>query len=216
MDAAAYDQWYRSGHGCWIGRCEADLIAASLAPRAGETLLDVGCGTGFFTRALYPVIGGALVGADINADWLAHARDQGARDIRYERADALALPHRDRAFDLVTAITVIDFIEEDAAAVAEIVRVARRRVAIGLLNRNSLLWWRKGRRGGYGGYRGARWYTPGGARRLFDGLSVENVELRSAIVLPGGGRLARWLEGLWPPWWPVGAFLLVTADVTGP
>ena len=213
MDAATYDRWYRCGHGHWIGRRELGLIRAALAPRAGESLLDVGCGTGFFTRALRPAIDGDVVGADIDAGWLAYARAQDKTRALYERADARALPHADNAFDLVTAITVIDFIDEDAAEVAELVRVARRRVAIGLLNRNSLLWWEKGRDGGRGGYRGARWYTPARAQGLFDGLPVENLRLQTAIVLPGGGRVARWLEGRWPSWLPVGAFLLASADV---
>lgn len=212
MDAATYDGWYRQGHGRWIGRIEADLLRAALVPRAGESLLDVGCGTGFFTRALCPEIRGVLVGADIDADWLVHARDHGPGGIRYERADARALPHADHAFDLVTAITVVDFIDDDARAVAELVRVARRRVAIGLLNRHSLLWWQKGRGADRGGYHGARWYTPAEALGLFDGLPVGNLRVDTAIVLPGGGRLARWLEGRWPAWLPVGAFLLVTAD----
>ena len=213
MDAATYDRWYRCGHGRWIGQRELGLIRAALAPRAGESLLDVGCGTGFFTRALRPAIDGDVVGADIDAGWLAYARAQDKTGALYERADARALPHADNAFDLVTAITVIDFIDEDAAAVAELVRVARRRVAIGLLNRNSLLWWEKGRDGGRGGYRGARWYTPARVQGLFDGLPVENVRLQTAIVLPGGGRVARWLEGRWPSWLSVGAFLLASADV---
>ncbi|MEC9482843.1 MAG: class I SAM-dependent methyltransferase, partial [Halomonas sp.] len=180
-----------------------------------ESLLDVGCGTGFFTRALRPAIGGDVVGADIDAGWLAYARAQDKTGALYERADARALPHADNAFDLVTAITVIDFIDEDAEAVAELVRVARRRVAIGLLNRNSLLWWQKGRGGGRGGYRAARWYTPAGARRLFDGLAVENLCLRHGIILPNGGPIARFVENRWPSWLPVGAFLLLTVDLSG-
>ena len=213
MDAADYDRWYRSGKGRWIGRCEAELIRTALAPRAGESLLDVGCGTGYFTRALAPAITGGVVGADIDAGALTYALDQDRTGTCFERADARALPHAEDAFELVTAITMIDFVDEDAAAVAELVRVARRRVAVGLLNRHSLLWWQKGRGGGRGGYRGARWYTPARARRLFDGLPVENLQLRTAVVLPGGGRVARWLEGRWPSWLPVGAFLLVTADI---
>mgnify|MGYP006295960561 CR=1 FL=1 len=215
MDASTYDRWYRCGHGRWIGQRELGLIRAALMPRVGESLLDVGCGTGFFTRALRPVIDGDVVGADIDAGWLAYARARDKMETLYERADARALPHADKAFDLVTAITVIDFIDEDAAAVAELVRVAKRRVAIGLLNRNSLLWWQKGRGVGRGGYRGARWYTPAEAIGLFDGLPVDNLRVDTAIVLPGGGRLARWMEGRWPSWLSVGAFLLVTADVIG-
>ncbi|TKA90632.1 methyltransferase domain-containing protein [Guyparkeria sp. SB14A] len=212
MNAADYDQWYRSGHGQWIGERETALIRGCLSPRSGESLLDVGCGTGFFTRALGASIDGLVVGADIDADWLAYARDQDRTGACYERADARALPHADKAVDLVTAITVLDFIDEDAAAVAEMVRVARRRVVIGVLNRNSLLWWQKGRDGGRGGYAGARWYTPADARRLFEGLPVARIRVQTAIVLPGGGRFARWLERRWPAWLPCGGVILLSAD----
>ncbi|MFW6379703.1 MAG: class I SAM-dependent methyltransferase [Guyparkeria sp.] len=213
MNAADYDRWYRSGHGRWIGERETDLIRGYLAPRAGESLLDVGCGTGFFTRALGESIDGLLVGADIDADWLAYAREQDRGGGCYERADARSLPHPDRSFDLVTSITVLDFVDEDARALAEMVRVARRRVVVLVLNRCSLLWWQKGMHGGSGGYAGARWYRPGEARRLFDGLPVSNVRRQSGIILPGGGWHARWLERHWPARLPLGGVILLSADV---
>ncbi len=49
-DAAAYDAWYDTPRGRWIGEREFRLAQCLLAPQPGETLLDVGCGTGWFTR----------------------------------------------------------------------------------------------------------------------------------------------------------------------
>jgi hypothetical protein len=48
---------------------------------------------------------------------------------------------------------------------------------------------------------------------LFEGLPVKDVELRSAIHLPGGGWLARRIEPHVPARWLSGGFLAVAADV---
>ena len=212
MDPQTYDQWYETPRGRWIGQREISLLLAGLQPRAGESLLDVGCGTGFFTRALASAIGGPVTGVDINREWVAYARGRSTDRISYQVADARALPYGAGTFDLVVSMTALCFVEEERTAMREMVRVARRRVAIGLLNRGSLLWRRKGRAGGRGGYRGARWHTTKEAADLLAGLPVRDVRVQTAIHLPGGGPLARLAEGLWPKWLHTGAFLLVVAD----
>ncbi|AMN45745.1 methyltransferase [Steroidobacter denitrificans] len=211
-DAETYDQWYETPRGRWIGQRELALLLGELQPGSGESLLDVGCGTGFFTRALASAIGGPVTGVDINPEWVAYARRQGAGKASYVIADARALPYEAASFDLVVSIAALCFIEEERAAVREMVRVAGRRVAIGLLNRRSLLWLWKGRRGGRGAYGGARWHTTREAADLFTGLPVRLLRVQTAIHLPGGGRLARILERLWPQWVHTGAFILVVAD----
>jgi 2-polyprenyl-3-methyl-5-hydroxy-6-metoxy-1,4-benzoquinol methylase len=50
MTAAEYDAWYRTPRGEWIGETEYRLLGKLLAARPHETLIDVGCGTGYFTR----------------------------------------------------------------------------------------------------------------------------------------------------------------------
>lgn len=212
-DAAAYDRWYETGRGRWIGQREVALLLSALHPRPGESLLDVGCGTGHFTRALGRATGGPVTGVDIDPQWVAYARGRDAANGSYVVADARALPYGPASFDLVVSIAALCFIAEERAAVREMLRVARRRVAVGLLNRRSLLWFEKGRNGGSGSYRGARWHTPGEAADLFAGLPVEHLGVCTAIHLPGGGRLARAVERLLPRWLPTGAFLLVVADV---
>lgn len=213
MNAETYDQWYETLRGRWIGQRELALLLEELQFRPGESILDVGCGTGYFTRALASATGAQVGGVDINPEWVAYARRRNASNVSYEVADARALPYETASFDLVVSITTLCFIEEERAAVREMLRVARRRIAIGLLNRRSLLWYQKGRHGGSGGYLGARWHTTNEAAGLFAGLPVENVRVRTAIHLPGGGRVARLAERLWPQWLHTGAFILVVADV---
>jgi SAM-dependent methyltransferase len=212
MDAASYDRWYETPRGSWIGQREAALVLRSLAPRRGESLLDVGCGTGYFTRALAASLDGRVTGVDLNPEWIGFARGREAGRVTYDVGDARALPYADASFDLVVSIAALCFIEDEERAVREILRVARRRFAVGLLNRRSLLWIRKGRGGGSGAYRGARWHTAREARRLFRALPVQGLRVVTAIQMPGGGPFARVVERVTPSS-PFGGFMLVVGDV---
>jgi len=213
MDAESYDRWYETPRGRWIGQREAALVLGGLQPGPGESLLDVGCGTGFFTRTLAAATDGQVVGVDINPEWVGYARRRDVGRAAYAVCDARALSYADASFDSVVSIAAICFIPEEIAAIREIVRVARRRFAIGLLNRHSLLWLQKRRGGGRGGYRGARWHTVRDAKSLFRDLPVQHLCVRTAIHVPSGRRLARFLEHALPSSCSTGAFILVTGDV---
>lgn len=215
MKPEQYEAWYATRRGAWIGEEEYRLIASLLAPRPGETLLDVGCGTGYFTRrfATDAAIKN-VIGADIDPDTLRFAAGQSAHGVSFVAADARQLPFRDKSFDLVVGITSLCFIRKEKQALREMLRVARRRVVLGLLNRHSLLYLAKGRRGGLGAYHGAHWHTPAEALRLFDGLPVLHAGLGTAIIMPGGKPWSRRLEPLLLRWLPrCGAFIAVAADV---
>ncbi len=213
MDAYSYDSWYETPRGRWIGERETALILEHLKPGAGESLLDVGCGTGFFARKLAASMDGQVAGVDINPEWVEYARLRSGGRAAFDIADARSLPYPTASFDLVISITALCFIDEPITAVREILRVCRRRFAIGLLNRHSLLWLQKGRNGGSGGYRGAHWHTTKEVRLLFKDLPVKRLRWRTAIQVPTGGPIARLMERIWPSRLGTGAFLLVVGDV---
>lgn len=192
------------------------MLLEQLQPRPRESLLDVGCGTGFFTRALASEISGPVTGVDINPEWVDFARRRNPVKASYEIADARALPYEDASFDLVVSIAALCFIKEEHSAVSEMLRVVRRCVAIGLLNRRSLLWLRKGWTGGRGRCRGAHWHTVGEAEDLFREFPVQQLRIRTGVHIPGGGRFARVVERLWPQRLHTGAFILIVADVAEP
>lgn len=207
LDPAAYEAWYETDRGRWIAGIETRLLQRLLNPRPGATLLDVGCGTGHFTRR-FGDLGLEVTGLDINADALRFARDRDWG--RFVRGDARRLPFADRSFDHCIAVTSLCFVDDPAQAVAEMWRVSRHGIALGLLHRNSLLYRRKA---GRGAYRGARWDRCGEVRRWFSTLPGAGSPIcRWAVFSPSGDPVARSIERWLPASIPLGGFLAVAVQ----
>jgi len=212
MTPEEYDAWYRTPRGRWIGETEYRLLHEVLAPSPDASVLDVGCGTGYFTRCLASD-GLDVTGVDSSAESIRYARSQSISGERYMVGDARRLLFPDRHFDSCVAITSLCFIREQEQALAEIVRVTRRRIVLGLLNRHSLLYWQKGRHGGRGAYQGAHWHTAREARALLVRATLKNITVCSAIYLPSGGVAAKCIESAVPQSLPLGGFLLAMGDI---
>lgn len=208
---AQYDAWYDTPRGRWIGDVEWALLRSALELRAGDMLLDVGCGTGHFTRRA-AAEGARVVGLDVDQSALQFARHHGPGQVQYLRGDATRLRFEDRSFDKVMSITALCFVQPWPRAIAEIVRVSRSRFALGLLNRDSLLWLRKGRAGGSGAYRGALWHTSDEMADALRDLSVTNVRYFYGVFLPSGRAVARMVERMLPAALPLGSFMVVSGD----
>lgn len=85
-----YDRWYDTPRGCWIGDVEWAVLRSALELRAGESLLDVGCGTGHFTRRA-AAEGAQVVGLDIDERALEFARRHSTESVRFLHGDATRL-----------------------------------------------------------------------------------------------------------------------------
>lgn len=203
--AERYDAWYRTPRGHWVAETECALLLGLLRPQAGASLLDVGSGSGEFSRR-FAQAGLSVVSLDPAPDMLAVARRR-APGLPAVRGTALALPFPDAAFDYAAAVTSLCFVEPPVRALAELWRVSRRGVILGLLNRSSLLYRFKH---GRGGYRGARWDRLSEARRWCADLDPQpHIASAYGIFLPDGGRLARRFEECLPASLPWGGFLAV-------
>ncbi len=211
MEPREYDAWYDTPRGSWIGEVEFALLRSLLRPAPAESLIDVGCGTGYFTRRFSIDAELRVTGVDIARDALAFAKSRSP-DIAFVAADACHLPFAQDAFDLAAAVTSLCFVTDERSAVRELVRVTRGRFVVGLLNRHSLLYLRKGRGGGLGAYRGARWHTLPEIRSLFSALPVQGLEIRTAVLFPGGTPAARRAESMARGGLPWGSFIAVAGS----
>ncbi|MDP2293798.1 MAG: methyltransferase domain-containing protein [Actinomycetota bacterium] len=99
----------------------ADVIVAALPGVAEAAALDIGCGTGAATTALQRA-GARVIALDIAAAML--AVDADARPPAVV-GDALALPFRDAAFDLVVAAFSLNHLPDLTVGLQEAHRVAR-------------------------------------------------------------------------------------------
>ena len=208
--AEGYEAWYETPEGQ-----QADALEKALLANLMDTLpqvrsaLEMGCGTGHFTRWLARE-GLWTVGLDISSAMLAQARrlEATAGGCPCVLGDGLALPFPDRAFDMVALITTLEFIPRPERALAEAARVARYGVLLGVLNRYSLLALRR-RWAAHRGptiYDRARFFTVGELRRLTRavlGRRLCRVRWRTTLLpaLSGGARL---------PW---GAFIGMLLEV---
>jgi SAM-dependent methyltransferase len=84
-------------------------------------ILDVGCGTGANLELLREF--GEAEGVDVSHDALAFCRARGLEDVRHGAAEKL--PYEDGAFDLVTALDVVEHLDDDVAGLREMRRVLR-------------------------------------------------------------------------------------------
>ena len=131
-DAAAHH--WADGPGPVYARLARALVAAAPVPLAGALVLDLGAGTGLAGRAALAAGARQVVAADLSLGMLRHARDSGAPDPGAPdrgagaawapvAADAVALPFRDRRFDLVVAAFCLNHLDSLAAGLAEVRRV---------------------------------------------------------------------------------------------
>lgn len=111
----------------WSHGRRFELARTLVAPRAGRTLLDYGCGDGTFlalVRDLYP----SAVGVDPDPHQVADCRRRLASSggLSFATIDRLADPSFDSHFDVVTCMEVLEHCPDDLQqdALAEIHRVA--------------------------------------------------------------------------------------------
>lgn len=140
-DAARYDAWYQTPWGCHAETEELRLLLEMARPLAGERALDIGCGTGRMLARMLALgldAHGAEPAAEMRAvarwrlERLGHARE------RVIDASAERLPFDADAFDLVTAITVLEFVDDLPRVLRKMARVCRGRIFIGALNARSI------------------------------------------------------------------------------
>jgi len=101
----------------------------ALAPRPGESVLDIGCGGGEtaldLARAVAP--DGTVVGIDLSAAVLAFAQrpGKGCERVRFVQADAQVFPFEPASFDAAFSRFGVMFFDDPCGALRELRRVLR-------------------------------------------------------------------------------------------
>ena len=139
--AGEYDLWYKTPAGREYDRLEKEMVRNALRHSgiAAGKLLEVGCGTGHWSE-FFASFGFRITGIDISEKMLRLARERVTNAV-FLNVDAEELPFKNGEFDIVAAITVLEFADNPPDIVSEMYRCLRSGgvVLIGGLNRDSAL-----------------------------------------------------------------------------
>lgn len=106
-----------------------DLLTERLRVGSGDRVLDVGCGVGKPAVRLASTTGATVVGITVSAEQVEQATERARSaalpdQVRFQYADAMAMPFEDGSFDAVLALESIMHMDRPTA-LREVARVLR-------------------------------------------------------------------------------------------
>ncbi|MGH9759104.1 MAG: class I SAM-dependent methyltransferase, partial [Candidatus Acidiferrales bacterium] len=120
--------WRESDNPYRIYKSERDrrLVLDLLQPRDGEKILEMGCGYGWISAALWNAARIEWYGVDRSESMIRNIRSARSEQAwRTAVVDGTQLPFPDNSFDKVLCTGVLMHIAEDVAAIHELLRVLR-------------------------------------------------------------------------------------------
>jgi len=136
--AAKYDQWYRHPKGHYADTQERELFLKLVQPRRGQSLLEIGCGTGH-NLEFFIGLGLDVTGVDCSQPMLQIAAHKLGSRVKLYPEQANKLSFDDNSFDIVTLINALEFLPDPTEALKEAARVSRKEIYVGILNKTSIL-----------------------------------------------------------------------------
>ncbi len=125
MDLHTYEILYKTEATHWWLAARRNIVLDFIHQRYPNRhdleILDAGCGTGVMLQELQFL--GTATGVDISEEALQFCRKRGLENVR--NADVLDLPFEARHFDFVTALDVVEHIDDDVRALREFWRVLK-------------------------------------------------------------------------------------------
>jgi SAM-dependent methyltransferase len=173
-------------------------VMRALDPRPGEEILEVGCGSGYYTRELVRR-GAAVTATEYTPSALAQARRNVGELAEFRLEDAQSLGFGDESFDKVLLSEVIEHVPVPERAVAEASRVLRPGglLVVSTPSRFSplnLAYGLKRRIRRYAFNEHLHEFTPGSFRRLLErDLDVESLEYANFVLAYPADELYLWL-----------------------
>jgi SAM-dependent methyltransferase len=121
MDEVEGSHWWFVGRRSILESFMQSIVRNLKSPVGGLRILDVGCGTGANLEMLSQY--GEAEGVDVSDDALEFCRRKG---LKVQKGLAESLPFEDEAFDITTALDVVEHLDNDIAGLTEMHRVTRR------------------------------------------------------------------------------------------
>lgn len=121
---AGYEEWFQTELGQLVDQIESQAIFSLLPELTGLSLLEIGCGTGHFSRK-FEEKGAQVTGIDLSKQMLATAQKLTVHPQHYQLMDAHHLTFEDEQFDVVLSITAFEFISDIQQVYSEMKRVLK-------------------------------------------------------------------------------------------
>ena len=134
-----YDDYYQSDFGKKIDAIEKDIFDLLINGIPKREMLELGCGTGHWSDYFLQK-GFKVIGIDTSEAMLSIAKKKNI-NIKCEIADSQNIPFKDESFDVVSSITMLEFVENQDKVIEEAYRVLKKggTLILGCLNKNSIL-----------------------------------------------------------------------------
>ena len=174
-------------------------------PQPGESLLDVGTGSGGLALLVARTREAQVTGVDVAEDGIERARNRASEeglDVRFDVGDARSLPYPDNSFDIVVSTFGVIFAPDHKRAAHELARVCRPggRLGLALMPMESRAGEGTSILREFGGDAGGD--HPGAFADHLDTLLGDSFDFESRVrEAPGQPGPATWDEALeqWPP-----------------
>jgi SAM-dependent methyltransferase len=199
LDLHTYEILYRIEESHWWHSARRDMvldwIRQAYPGRRDLTILDAGCGTGLMLQEMRQL--GSPEGVDISEEALDFCRQRGLTQVH--KADVRKLPFDNDTFDVVTALDVLEHVDDDTGVLDEFARVLKPGGrAFVFVPAHRWLWSLQDEISHH-----RRRYTAGTLREVVGAsrLSVERLSYVSMFLLPAIFLGRQWLR-VTLPFWP--------------
>lgn len=120
MNDVEDSHWWFVGRRAILESFLEDIIKKSKIENRKSKILDVGCGTGANLEMLAKF--GEAEGVDVSDDALEFCKKKG---LKVHKGLAESLPFADETFDLVTALDVVEHLDDDVSGLKEMFRILK-------------------------------------------------------------------------------------------
>ena len=103
-----------------------DTLLSYINLQDDDIILDVGCGTGEFTRYVAEGLNNHFIGVDQEEEFISVAQSYNNNNITYICADAMKLHFKNESFDVILSHTLLTGIKNPERAMNEMKRVCKK------------------------------------------------------------------------------------------